>query len=743
VKIGLLLAVTACGFSATASPAIAGVPPTLGAGGCYDPTQTNADFEAYGPTDVTAQAGNGRVTANENAQGTLTVFKYPDPSLFNLIKFFAVTRDAQGVVHAQYPNEGSFAGIRYTTRTGEKGFAWLRDWKASQRYDSPDTPVPVTTYRSPRRLGLTVTDFDLVPPGRDHLVRDYWVNRTRRSPVRRASLVYFENFNPVASHTPLLPIGDWCISTQTDGHAAYDARTSSIVNDWTGTDQATGTARTIAVAFGFAGRSARHQVGEDAYDSAAMPGGPPDAFDQAPSGLGGDDAADGQTDGALEQRLRFDRRGRAEARMTIAAGQDPAKALAALEAGRRVSFARQWAAEHRDWHRFERRLRLPRSPDRRVVNVAKRSLISVRLARAARTGAIVASVNTQGPYGEDWIRDGAFMNRLLDDNGLTKWVTQHNRFYVRTQASAENPSAIRPPGNWSMASYSDGVDGAPIPWEIDETGLGAWTLFDHYHFLHGPAAKRYLQEVYPAIGRAADFMTACQDPVSGLQCIANEDDSYTQSQSLHGAGPVLLGLESAIAAAGVLGDTSARVGLWRQRAQRLRAAIDALYDPKTRAYQNGFSAGNTYFMDYGDGGWMLWPVAFKPYSDETMIGEADHVYDAMSKSLAAPRGQYEAKALLGLGYAWQPLSDVHRQELRQALALVAHSQTTSTGLLGESWKRLDDGRTIPVQDQPHVWEHTLFYLSAIKIEGGRRYRFSGRDAYRRYCARRALPKRAC
>src|SRR3954451_21633452 len=34
------------------------VPPTLGAGGCYAPTQSNADFEAYGPTDVNAQAGN-------------------------------------------------------------------------------------------------------------------------------------------------------------------------------------------------------------------------------------------------------------------------------------------------------------------------------------------------------------------------------------------------------------------------------------------------------------------------------------------------------------------------------------------------------------------------------------------------------------------------------------------------------------------------------------------------------------
>lgn len=45
---------------------------------CVDASQANADFEAYGPTDVNVQAGNERVTVNENATGTVTVFKYPN-----------------------------------------------------------------------------------------------------------------------------------------------------------------------------------------------------------------------------------------------------------------------------------------------------------------------------------------------------------------------------------------------------------------------------------------------------------------------------------------------------------------------------------------------------------------------------------------------------------------------------------------------------------------------------------------
>ena len=455
-----IAAIAAGAFAAAPGPAGAAIlPPTLGPGGCDDPTQGNADFEAYGPTDVNVQAGNGRVTVNENAAGTITVFKYPDPSLFNLVKYFTLSRGANGKVQVQYPNEGSFAGIRYRTRKGGSKFAWLRDWRSRQRYDSPDTPVPVTTYRSPKRLGLRVTDSDLAPPHTGRFAREFWVKRAARSPVRSASLVYFENFNPVASHIPLLPIGDWCISQTTDQSASYDAGQHAIVNSWSGVDQATGKPASIAVAFGFARRDSAHQVGGDAYEQAALPGQPPDAYDQAPQGLGGADSATGQTTGALEQKLRFDRHGRAEARMTITGGGDSAAALKALRRGRRVPFARQMASERRDWHRFLSHRTLPAANARRVTDVAKRSLITLRLARAAKTGAIVASVNTQGPYGEDWIRDGAFINRLLDNEGLHRWVTKHNRFYARVQASAQNPSAIRPPGNWAMNSYSDGVDG--------------------------------------------------------------------------------------------------------------------------------------------------------------------------------------------------------------------------------------------------------------------------------------------
>ena len=54
---------------------------------------------------------------------------------------------------------------------------------------------------------------------------------------------------------------------------------------------------------------------------------------------------------------------------------------------------------------------------------------------------------------------------------------------------------------------------------------------------------------------------------------------------------------------------------------------------------------------------------------------------------------------------------------------MAHALTTPTGLFGESWERHPNGHPFPVQDQPHVWEHTLFLMAALRIEGAAPYCF--------------------
>src|SRR5581483_4881521 len=72
----------------------------------------------------------------------------------------------------------------------------------------------------------------------------------------------------------------------------------------------------------------------------------------------------------------------------------------------------------------------------------------------------------QGPYAEDWVRDGSFIDHMLDENGFQDLVTRHELFYVRTQSSPTHPIASVPFGNWPMVMYpSRGGPGGPIPYE--------------------------------------------------------------------------------------------------------------------------------------------------------------------------------------------------------------------------------------------------------------------------------------
>ena len=729
----VLLGLLVCVGTSTVTMGAAGADPEAAPGQsiaqCLHP---EGGYENYGPTDISAQAGDTRrrVTVNENTAGTVTVFKWPNPSYYNQVKYQTVSRDADGNVTNLYPNEGTFAGIRYRTNEGA-GFAWLRDWDYQQRYDSRDTAVPINIYRSPAELGLEVTGFDLVSG--NSFQRQFVVERKAGSPVRSAELVAYENFNPVATREPLLPLVDWCMTWLSDQHAAYDSRSHAILNWWKGSDEATGKPSSVALAMGFNGKDSARQVGADGFDPGSDPDGPADPYHEletAPYRLGGATEADGQTAGALASKLRFDERGRARTRFTVAAGETREKAFAVLKKARKTGFSKELRVDSNDWRSWLERTKLPEDSGARITNVSKRALISLKLAMVPKTGAIVASSATQGPYGEDWIRDGAFFNEALDWNGFTNAVSLHNRFYARIQASPENPSDIRPDGNWAEGVYGDGIDGLPIPWEIDETGLGVWTLYRHAAFLEGREKMDYVDDVYPAIVRAADFLASCKDPTNGLQCPAHEDDNFSQTQTIHGAQTTVLALRSAIRAAALAGYTSPRVVAWRSRLAELRAAIEReLVDPETHEYLR--SAGSTTRASFKEQGWLLWPTQIKPRSDPAMDEMAVRVNKGVREALAGPRGSYELKGVLGLSYQWRHPTTRQSRAMKHHLAYIAREQTTQTGLIGEAWQRFADDFAAPVQDMPHVWVGMLFYMSAYKVYGHEPYQFQGKGLYER------------
>ncbi|MDQ3915431.1 MAG: hypothetical protein M3323_08915 [Actinomycetota bacterium] len=678
--------------------------------------------EEFGPTDMTATSGNQSLSAGFNEKATVTVLKWPSPSFYDQVKYRTVDRGEPRL--GALPNEGALLGLAWRAPSARKWqFEWLRQWPSSQRWADDDGDVVVTSFRRPA-LGLKVTVRDVVAHYQDVLLRQVTVARTPKSRVGVVRVVGFANFNPVFGKTPQSPHQDWCTEEDNDDGASYEKEADAIVHARSGTDESTQAPSGAALAMGFFGRSEGHQVGADTYQGATGRS----AYDDAKDGkLRGDKAATGQADTALLDQLSLSRRRSATTTLAIAAAFTSEEALSLLEDARERPPKRVVAAKTRWWRSWLSRAKLPKDAPRAVVAVAKRSLIVMRQATdpaprdGSQGGLVVASIATQPPLGLDWIRNGAYVNRALHAAGHAEMVRAHNVRYgelqISTTSRPRGASSATPAGNWAQNYYADGVVGGPIPYEVDETGLGIWTLYDHYD-LTGDRAYLTRRDVYEAIQRAAQYLTdVCRDPTNGLQCLASERDNPTATQTLVGAEAVWLGLRAAADAARVLGtvDSKANAERWSARREELGAAI------RTQFFDESCTC---YTTDADIGGTLLWPVHFLRYGSEQAESQAEVNFRYVSRALRGQReqGGREVKALLGNAYAWAG-SPRDLRRVRRGLSWVARVPASAgTHVLGEEWITIK-GTIVPVSGQPHVPTHAQFYLAALKAFGSERYSF--------------------
>jgi hypothetical protein len=719
------------------------------------------DFELYGPTDVNAQTSNGSLAVGISDEGTLTVFRWPRPSFYDQLKYKTSDRDApsSGTDHGKfgaYPNAGAFLGLVVERGEAAPTLTWLRedDWSVDQAYTDADAdPTDLadsvrTTFRHDD-LGLTVVVRDVVAAGDadragdptrdgdDVLVRDVTVERDADSPVTSARLAAFENLNLVVSKKPKSPTRDWCEEEENQDRARYLPGADAVVHERADTDTSTGEFREVAVAMGFAGESDGHQVGGDAYEPTATPagrGGPTqDAYDDLRDGtLRGNDEFVGQTTGALVADLEFGGEGdpdTATEQVLFAAAETATGATALVDEYRDRSFAAV-DREKRAW--IETLLDdppLPDTDDTAVLALCKRALVSLVTSYDPQSGAVVASICTQSPYGEDWVRDGAFFNYGLGVVGLDDWVAKRNRWYADIQQAAEDPEPTypdTPPGNWPMNHYADGVAGGPIDWEIDETAYGLWTIVDHYE-LTGDEA--YLEAVWPAVQRAADFLAEWKDPRNNLQGHASEDDHPEPTQSIIGAATVWLGLGSAVTAAEALGKDE-QAAVYRGRRSELADAVERLLYAEADPSENrpGFYGKKKGFPMAP----LAWPICWDDYDTHRMRNHLHAVWQQISTSFAEPAagekgsGLYEAKGLVPLAQATRnsPVSapdldgEVTGADVKAGIDWIANRHATpDTHIMGEIWIRreTEDGPEVKTTiSQPHIWEQILFYLAALE-----------------------------
>jgi GH15 family glucan-1,4-alpha-glucosidase len=687
-------------------------------GSCSDASEPTP--EKYGPTDISAVTGNQQLSVALNPDATVTVLKWPSPSYYDQIKYR--TTDRAERFSGALPNEGSFLGIAWRTRGSTRWtFDWLRQWRSGQHFESDDGDIVVTTFDK-ASAGLSVAVRDVVAPDTDVLVRSVTIGRSKRSAVTTARVISFTNFNPVVSKNAQDPTADWCREEDNDLGASYDKDADAIVAERSGTDSSTGEPSSVALAMGFDGSSSGHDVGVDTYETA---GTGTSAYDDAGDArLAGDTEATGQTDAALSDDLSLRRHRKASTTILFAAARSTKEVLGFLSSARGRSAAEVTKAKDRWWRRWLKPTALPRGGTSQTTRLAKRALISIRQATDVGSGLIVASIATQAPYGLDWVRNGAYVNHALDLAGHPEMVRKHDLAYAQLQITAANPNPGQPapPGNWSQNFYADGVVGGPIPYEIDETGLGIWTLWDHYAHTED---RDYLmsRDVYEAIQRAAQYLSdpppsGCIDPTTGLQCVANEGDDTSPRQTLEGAEAVWLGLDAAVKAAKVRNTEQSLVNAakWAARRDQLGDAIEAnFYNEEC----------NCYTQDYKVGGTLLWPVGYLDDRPARARAQALANWLPIRSAIDGRRveGGLEAKALLGNSYAWA--GSVNTQLVEKGLEWVADVPTTArTELLGEAWMHYPKERDpiVTMVSQADVPSQAMFYLAALKTYGRRPYR---------------------
>jgi hypothetical protein len=391
--------------------------------------------------------------------------------------------------------------------------------------------------------------------------------------------------------------------------------------------------------------------------------------------------------------------------------------------------------------------------------VAARALVNLLLAQDANTGAIVASVARQAPYGLDWPRDGAFFTAALDVAGLAPRASKRVPWLLSTQRTLpvaaeplingapppdpDDPTATTyPAGAWEMNYYADGLVGGNIRWEIDNTALVVWSLCDHARYLtEGDGASEspraaHEAAIFPHVRAATDLLARWRDPATGLQAPASEDDNAAYTQTLHGAITTWAALDAAakLAAARPDLDTTQRGAVWSARADGLRQAIlTHLVDDSTHRFREGLDeAQNPGNAAGGPSAWALWPARFLR-ADVPAEAELRNATEAWLLDLAEARldpanggSAYVAKLLVAVALSTtDPARKARAEALLERLATTTSSPDTR--VFGEVFAGIDtnaDGTAdafSPRVANPHVWAGTLVYLSAMALEAPERF----------------------
>ncbi len=487
------------------------------------------------------------------------------------------------------------------------------------------------------------------------------------------------------------------------------------------------------------------------------------AWDDAQDGdLSGNPVAAYLNDSAQRADLVFDGSGVATARVFFAFGNTFAAARAAYTSGTALTTDAFAQRDHDAWTTYAATLLLPDNlpttiapADRdTILRASRRALLHIANGTDAATGAIVASIARQAPYGLDWPRDGAFFDYALDVAGDHAGVTQRLAWALPLARTAPvRPGDLNPftdpappidPRNgrrqypeaaWEMNYYPSGAMGGFYRFEIDNTAWMVWTASVHVGYVPEADRMALATTYWPQIQRSADMLADWRDAGNGLNAPANEDDNPGFTSGLHGGTAVFAALEAASRVARLMGE-NATAARWEHRAGELRdALVSRFYDSAAGRFLNPVTGGavaNPGSAALGPTAWLVWPARLLPYDDARVAAQVRHDLGEVLASLRGDRGYdggaYLTKNTLAAALFLANGGDPSlRPALEDAVVRIARDILSSdTQVMGEVFVTLRDadGGVIRRENRvsiPHLWEGTLFAMTALAMSHPERF----------------------
>ena len=704
-----------------------------------------------GPSNYSTTLSNGRLGVGISPWADLTLFRWPNLSYSDQLRYFTARRKmfARGIAppvrYGQdapspdcrryghpiepYPELGSRGAVQM--QDGSVVFIGDPSWTTSRGYQPEVSTVLVTQLTRP---GITVSVSDWVDPDQDLLVRRFelgaWVKQffyhatfapwmsspgryTQADPEDAGFAALYCPADRVIIHFRPKPANPGPLQ----GLSGKDITAEQLDKAYPGGG--------VFIAWGFLEASSAWQVGADRAGRPAAKDAPePGHAAIAQGALPGNSFLIGPVDAALSREVN----GSAQTVTVLIAAADQAeKAAAIVRQARAEGLAGLQSRATSTWEKTSARVLLPAPVDPVSQRVGRRSVLNLIQGQDAGSGAIMASISRQPHYHFDWPRDGAFFDLALDMAGFPELVTRHHQFYVRTQLQGKvgySPVFIvnwrsgffRPEGHWMSNMAADGTRGSMpklMAWEIDETALTVWNFWRHERYLSGADREAYIKMVRPALEKAADACLDWVDVKRGWMKETLEDDNFPPMATLHGASSVLAGLAAAVDAGPRWGIEPAKVEKWRKAAIALHQGM------------LGRVKYDSVIKDAGYRGlqWTLWPA---PLFEDFSAPDARKMIERLAEDTRikadkeTPGFAYLGENIFCLALAarhqpeYRPLLEKALKVLTREVAFPGTDCFGEVNLWGDyagTGEKVGQART----SIPHLWNGATAYLSVMAI----------------------------